>query len=254
MLVQDVPVLVVPELGIWLNSPRQPVLCDSMRCFERSRVKWILRIKRIRIVINKILDLLLPLSAQPVRPLPPALLLKRVDQVNNQHLIVQAESISPVPSGSVREIVQPGKPEVGFRRPECPLQVTRTVQVVRRSWVELRNLVHVKVEHDHMRIIVAAPDMFQTFPLGPEPVLTVPVLIPVGHAIDKVRVRLFDIRALQPAPYKLLNVVLDRINLLLLGEMHVLRRNERRLRQSRVVAGQRITVPAVESARVLRTP
>ena len=140
--------------------------------------------------------------------------------------------------------------EVGAGRAAGPPQILPGIRVPHPVRMGLRNLVHVEVERDDVRVVVAPPDVFQALAAGVPAVLAVAVLKPVGHAVQAVRPRRLPVRALHPAPQKPLDVVLDGLDLSPVRAVHVLHCQERRLGQGRIVAAEHIAPPAVETVRV----
>ena len=252
---------VEPQVLVGLHVVRRAVLGESIGRLERRAVKSVLGAERIEVVIDEVLDLLLPLVAQPGGLLGKAFLLERVDQLEHDELVVEAPLVGVV----VLRIDLVGIDIKGAGRFPGAVEIAGGVEVLRHLGVHLGDLVHVEVEHDHVRVVVGAPDMLlgqiaqrrraggELLGVGLAP-RRVAVDVPVRRAVDAVRIGALVVAALQPSPDEVLQVILQRLDLLRVGEGDVLRCQIRRFAEARIVAGQSVDHAVQEDVRVVDGP
>ena len=96
--------------------------------------------------------------------------------------------------------------------------------------------VHVEPQQRDVRVVVQPPYVQQL--VGVE-ILPPPAVMPVGHTVHRVGVFL-RVGPLQTAPHEPVAVAVQRIDLIKVRPFRVLRRQERRSGQPRVIAGDRV--------------
>ena len=148
-----VPLLILcvpPEVLVGKHVVGGAVLREGIRRFKRSAVESVLRTVWIRIVIDEVLNLLLPFAPKPGGTVWESFTLQRVRERQQEQFIVKAELIGLV---IVRKDAV-GVVKEGFGRAVCAPQVTGRIEVGRHPGIPARNLIHMEVEHDDVRVIV----------------------------------------------------------------------------------------------------
>ena len=161
------------------------------------------------------------------RPLALALPLERVDQLGDERLVHRADGVGrPFLDGDRHGPIR-DRGAIGA------LEVGRRVELLDLVRVELRDLIHPVVEHHDVRVVVDAPDVR----LAVAPFVGARAVGPeVRDAVDGVGILLL-VRHLHAAPQVLADVELEAVNLGLVRQEHVLRREERRPRVPGIVVG-----------------
>jgi len=248
---------VVPQVLVGLHGVCRAVFREGIGGFEGGAVEGVFGAEGVGVVIDEILGLDFPLMAQLVGLLLEALLFHRVDQFEHDELVVEAPLVGLVILGV--DFVRVNEEDAGGFH--GALEIALGVEVMHHVRIHPGDLVHVVVKHDHVGVIVGAPDVFLGEILDRPAVVRrvgqlaaqihVAAGVPLARAIDAVRIRPFVIGALESTPDEVLEVVFERVDLPLVRVGDVLGGDVGRLAQAGVVAGEDVDHAVEEDVGIL---
>ena len=216
---------------------------EGMRRFKTRRVESVFRLKQVELPVDESFDLRLPMAAECFRLFSHAGSLQIGNQINNHQFVVESCSVCR-PAFDLH-----GNGEQRDRSPISPAQILDRGQSSLNLRIVFRHAIHAVVEQDDVRVIIDPPQVALAVASRVE---TLAIRLPVGDAVDGVRKRLFP-RLLQPAPDKILEVVIERLNLSLHWELGVLGGKVGGLAESGIVTGDGIDAPTLDAIIVVRT-
>jgi hypothetical protein len=165
---------------------------------------------------------------------------ERLDQLGNERLVHRADGVRRPFLDLVRD-----RP-IGDGGAVGALEVLRGARMLDHLRIEARDLIHPVIQHDDVRVVVDPPEVGSAVAAR---VATLAIHLPVGDAVDAVGISLL-FRHLHPAPQVLADVALEAVDLRLVREEDVLRRDERGPGVAGVVVG--VGQPGREAVTVFR--
>jgi len=169
-------------------------------------------------------------------------LIQFFNELGNDHLVIKARLVCGPASYSHRN----GKH--AERRAIGAFEIGRPVELHLHPWVVAGNSVHAEVHDDYVWVVVTAPDVTLALVSG---IAAVAILLPVRDTVDAVAIRLFR-RALQTAPDKVLDIVVQRFYFVRVGKFSILAGKVGWLTQARIIAGYFIYAPSLDAVVVIR--